>query len=34
MAWSEIKETCTKCGSPLYEDTSTGEVVCLECEEE
>lgn len=29
MSWKKLNITCPNCGEYLYEDTSTGEVVCL-----
>jgi uncharacterized Zn finger protein (UPF0148 family) len=34
MAWQKLFDTCPKCGESLYADTSTGDVVCLECDYE
>ena len=29
MAWQKLFDICPKCGTSLYADTSTGDVVCL-----
>ena len=34
MAWQQLFDTCPECGANLHADTSTGDVVCLECDYE
>lgn len=34
MGWKQLDTKCPVCGEPLYTDTSTGEVCCLNCDYE
>lgn len=34
MGWKQLDIKCPECGEPLYQDTSTGEICCLNCDYE
>lgn len=34
MGWKQLDSKCPQCGEPLHQDTSTGEVCCLNCDYE